>query len=151
MRYEAKTFKASPLVECSCGCGTKFTLYDKEGRKRLYANGHNTRKYDDPTQYKREWNHRNREQRSAYKKEYGHKRKADLLKLKGSKCTVCSLEYDGTNAPVFDFHHRNPKEKKFALSLISLYNKVWESILQEAEKCDVVCSNCHRMIERSSY
>jgi hypothetical protein len=44
---------------------------------------------------------------------------------------------------VLDFHHRDPKEKDIDVStLIRKGNK--NKILKEVEKCDVLCSNCHR-------
>ncbi len=44
---------------------------------------------------------------------------------------------------VLDFHHRDPKEKDIEVSvLLRKGNKT--KILQEIEKCDVLCSNCHR-------
>lgn len=32
---------ANPLVECACGCGEVFPLYDESGRPRSYVSGHN--------------------------------------------------------------------------------------------------------------
>ncbi len=37
----------------------------------------------------------------------------------------------------------NTEEKEFQLDLRSLSNRKWESILIEAEKCILLCSNCH--------
>jgi superfamily II DNA helicase RecQ len=55
------------------------------------------------------------------------------------KCVEC-----GENRYwVLDFHHRNPKEKDIEVStLIRRSSKI--KILTEIEKCDVLCSNCHR-------
>jgi hypothetical protein len=51
----------------------------------------------------------------------------------------------GENNPiVLDFDHRDHKDKKYHISrMISTYN--WETIISEIEKCDVLCSNCHRI------
>ena len=43
---------------------------------------------------------------------------------------------------LLDFHHRNPKEKDFVIS-----NKArcgLETMIEEINKCDVLCANCHR-------
>ena len=45
-----------------------------------------------------------------------------------------------------DFHHRNPKEKKFDVSNMITWGKSRKLILEEIEKCDAVCSNCHRKL-----
>ena len=47
------------------------------------------------------------------------------------------------NIPViFDFHHRNPEKKEFVWAKMKL--KSDEKILSELDKCDLLCSNCHR-------
>lgn len=50
-----------------------------------------------------------------------------------------------THIAVLDFHHRDPKKKDFTIS--SCYKThSEEKILLELEKCDVLCSNCHRIL-----
>lgn len=44
---------------------------------------------------------------------------------------------------VLDFDHRYNEIKLFNLGHVS--SQSWEVIIQEIEKCDVVCSNCHRI------
>lgn len=41
-----------------------------------------------------------------------------------------------------DFHHRDPSEKEFDWN--KLRKRSWESIAFELDKCDLLCSNCHR-------
>ncbi len=61
------------------------------------------------------------------------------------KCIKCG--YDECFAAL-DFHHRNPKEKEYdihkLLHLSPLKSKNIDKIFKELEKCDVLCSNCHR-------
>lgn len=59
----------------------------------------------------------------------------------GGGCKIC-----GYNKCIdaLDFHHRDPLTKKFSIS-----NKGGHSIgdlKKEAEKCDILCANCHREI-----
>lgn len=63
-----------------------------------------------------------------------------LINLKGGKCIKC-----GYNRCIFalDFHHRDPLNKQFNLSSINL-SKNLEVLKKEVDKCDVLCSNCHR-------
>ena len=51
---------------------------------------------------------------------------------KGLFSTVC-----------MDFDHRDPHEKKANIS--RMYQNTMEQILDEIAKCDLVCSNCHRI------
>lgn len=150
-RYISKKYKEAPTIECACGCEKIFKAVDKEGRLRKYISGHNNRKYENPTQYKREWNHRNRKQRYELKKRTSYKRRLTLLKQRGGKCVICGLEYNGKNAAVFDFHHREPEKKEFNLGLNAVVNFSWEKLLTESEKCDILCANCHRILNSKEY
>ncbi len=137
-------------IKCACGCGNLLTPTDKYGRKRTHISGHNNRKYDDPTEYKRAWNHRNRDKRYVYKKKYTRERKIMLIGISGNACQHCGLKFDGTNDCVFDFHHNTPTDKKFGLNLAMMNNKSWDSILKEHAKCSLLCANCHRL-EHNNY
>lgn len=78
-------------------------------------------------------------------------RKAKLVEMLGGKCQRCG--YDKCLAAL-SFHHRDPTEKKFALSVKGLCHK-WDDIVEEAKKCDLLCMNCHaeehneRMIKKA--
>jgi hypothetical protein len=39
-------------------------------------------------------------------------------------------------------HHRNPEEKYFQLGN-QITNRKWEVVLNEVDKCDLICANCH--------
>lgn len=64
--------------------------------------------------------------------------KEECLRRKGGKCEKCG--YDKCNRAL-SFHHINPKEKEFNLARI--YNKSYEVIFKELDKCILVCMNCH--------
>lgn len=129
-------------IECACGCGEKIDLLDSYGRKRKFISGHNGRKYSDPTQYKREWNHRNRLSRYEYKKKYHRKKKVDCIIYRGGKCEGCGIRYDGKNACIFHLHHLDPKNKNFSIGN-QVLNKAWKTIIKELKKCVLLCANCH--------
>jgi ribosomal protein L30E len=67
-------------------------------------------------------------------------RKEILNALKTCGCCCC----DENDINCLDFHHINPEEKEFNMSAAP--NKTIDKILNEASKCVVVCSNCHRKI-----
>lgn len=75
---------------------------------------------------------------------YVTKRRKDLKKAlveyKGGKCEHCG--YNRCIAAM-DFHHKNPKEKEFGLSQRGL-TKSLEVLKKEADKCLLLCANCHR-------
>lgn len=93
------------------------------------------------SKYHKQWYQEHKE----YRKAQIRKRKKEIrtwmrsLRLACSKC--------GEDHPAcLDFHHRDPKKKEFNLSsgMVSTYGYSKEKILREMEKCDVLCSNCHR-------
>ncbi len=152
MRYISKKYREeNEEIKCKCGCGETFLKYDKEGRERKYISGHNGRKYKDPTQHKREWNHRNRKSRFKYKTEFGHKRKVKLVQQFEGKCKYCIYSYDGMNASAFDFHHIVPALKSFSLSMVAMVNRKWSEIEEEVKKCELICSNCHRELHSGGW
>lgn len=131
------------IIECACGCGQKFEKHDKHGRIRKFISGHNTkRQFADPTEFKRQWNYRNRKKRQEYKQKFHRKRKIELLRYKGNKCECCDLEYNGKNAAIFHFHHL--RDKKFTIGN-KLIDFKWKEILLEVDKCILLCANCHEM------
>jgi hypothetical protein len=50
---------------------------------------------------------------------------------------------------VLDLHHKDPKEKEFCLG--EIVHRGWSKkrILEEVEKCDVHCANCHRELHHN--
>lgn len=68
-------------------------------------------------------------------------RKQNLISVFGSKCCLCGFN---SFPEALEFHHVNPKEKEFILS--SNVMKSLDKQLNEAQKCILVCANCHRGI-----
>lgn len=70
------------------------------------------------------------------------KRKQELVQIMGGKCAICGYDkYIGA----LEFHHINPIEKKYGLS--SGNCKSIETDIEEAQKCILLCANCHREVE----
>lgn len=63
------------------------------------------------------------------------------MTLKGNKCKQCG--WTG-NIAAFAFHHPDPSKKEFGISSAITTN--WEKYWKEAEKCDLLCSNCHMIL-----
>jgi 5-methylcytosine-specific restriction endonuclease McrA len=82
--------------------------------------------------------------RAEYMKKAVAKRRKRLKKMvityKGGKCLVCGYnKYAGA----FDLHHIHSSKKEFGLSARGL-TRSWEKIKKEADKCVLLCANCHR-------
>lgn len=67
--------------------------------------------------------------------------KLQAIKLLGNRCCLC-----GYNRCIdaLEFHHKNPHEKEFKLG--SGNTMSWKDYKNEALKCILVCSNCHKEI-----
>jgi len=104
------------------------------------AYGESRRKTQEYKEYQKEWlkTHPN------YTTEKCRKMKQKAIEYKGEKCLICSVEFDGNNACIFDFHHRDLNKKD--LSIGQLITRKWEKIKSELDKTDLMCSNCHRLI-----
>jgi len=64
--------------------------------------------------------------------------KLELVRIKSSRgCKVCGMK----NGLALDYHHRDAGQKVADVS--SLAKTSLARALAEAEKCDVLCSNCH--------
>ena len=70
----------------------------------------------------------------------GLERKLELVKIKGGCCERCGYS---KNLAALEFHHLDPVEKEMQLDMRALSNRNWDIVLAEAEKCILLCSNCH--------
>jgi len=75
-------------------------------------------------------------------------RKLELIKEKGGKCKICG--YD-KNIAALEFHHIDPSKKSFQLDSRHLSNTTTEKLIEEANKCILVCANCHRELHNKQF
>lgn len=76
--------------------------------------------------------------RKEIHRQYRIKRRTPIIKFKLSNpCAICGEE----NISILDFHHIDPKEKKFKVSLG--YFKPLKELKQEIAKCIIICHSCH--------
>ena len=68
-------------------------------------------------------------------------KKEELVKYKGGKCEVCG--YDKC-IDALEFHHINKDTKSFGIG--GRLTRSLNELKKEADKCILVCSNCHREI-----
>jgi hypothetical protein len=152
-KYHKKVYDNAPMVECVCGCGTLIKSKDKYGRDRKYKNGHNGRRHKDKKAAYRWWYHNSCDKAKKYQywKDRLHKIKITLIGLKGGQCKECGIKYNGKNASIFDFHHVNPSKKKFLLNITTFKNVGLPKCIEEAKKCELLCSNCHRLLHTGGW
>lgn len=99
--------------------------------------------YKDPEkakQARQDWYQRNADKVRENSKRHKQDRQAELNKLKESNpCADCGKFYP---AYVMDFDHLGDKVASVAAMM---KNRGWQTILEEIAKCELVCSNCHRI------
>lgn len=83
-----------------------------------------------------------KEERQRANSRFNRKMRAWLNSLKDKPCYKCGLSWPPC---VMDWHHRDPTTKLFNMaSAHRIKDKT--KILAEAAKCDLYCSNCHRIL-----
>jgi transcription elongation factor Elf1 len=65
-----------------------------------------------------------------------------LVEYKGGKCILCGYH---KIIGALELHHIDSSKKDFGLSAHGL-TKAWVKVKKEADKCILVCANCHREI-----
>ena len=71
----------------------------------------------------------------------GLKCKYEYIMKRGGKCECCG--YD-KNLSALEFHHLNPEEKEFQIDVRMFSNHNLEKLEVELDKCELLCSNCHK-------
>lgn len=71
-----------------------------------------------------------------------HERYAAIQTLKSKPCLACGETYPWH---VMDFDHRDPSAKVEQISTMVKTYVPWARILEEIEKCDLLCVCCHRL------
>ena len=98
----------------------------------------------DKRTYDRQWyaDHPEYRERQITLKTERRKRHVNMVREEKAKrgCEDC-----GEGDPkVLDLHHRDPATKKFTFGKSGNLSLSWPRIVEEINKCDVLCANCHR-------
>ena len=72
-----------------------------------------------------------------------YKQKAAAVAYKNNKCGRCGIS---GNQEIFDFHHH--RDKKDTVSNLIANNRKWSIILEELDKCEMLCCMCHKESHR---
>ena len=66
-----------------------------------------------------------------------------LIKRNNMTCDICKEKFP---REVLEFHHPVEEEKKFNVSVNEFRTiEIKQEVLDEADKCAILCSNCHRL------
>lgn len=90
--------------------------------------------------YFKHWTERNQE--LAQRRKDLSKRFKDYKRT--LRCQSC-----GKTGLCLSFHHKNPKEKSHTVTYMVTHIFSWQHILDEINKCDVLCTNCHRKLHKN--
>ena len=71
-------------------------------------------------------------------KDKGLKNKIKLLDMKGKYCQKCGYN---KNTAALCFHHT--RDKLFGIDIRKCSNTSWKKLVEETNKCIVLCQNCH--------
>jgi len=94
------------------------------------------------TEYVKIWLLKNPNKSSEYAWNRKLRAREKMKKLKINGCAICG--YNKCN-DALDFHHTNPEDKKFPLSIDGM-NRTPNAIINEVNKCILLCRNCHTEI-----
>jgi len=70
-------------------------------------------------------------------------KKLAIVEYLGGACVKCGATLEDIHWTAFDCNHIDPSQKSFAIG--SAGHNI-ENIKDELDKCELVCSNCHRKI-----
>lgn len=98
-------------------------------------------------EYKNEWDRAHKEDIKIRKRIRGALIKKALVEYKGGSCSVCGYN---KNIAVLSFHHINDEnnQKEYDISIRMGNRCSLETLKKEADKCILVCENCHREIHQ---
>jgi len=68
------------------------------------------------------------------------------VEYKGGKCEVCGY---GRCIGALEFHHKDLSKKDFGISEKG-YTRSWKRVMEELDKCIMICANCHRELHAQS-
>ena len=71
--------------------------------------------------------------------------KERALQYKGGCCVSCGYNQ---HPAALQFHHKVPTEKEVTWTKLRL--RSWDKIIEELDKCEILCANCHSILHSKS-
>ncbi len=110
--------------------------YKDKKQQQEYMKKYNKKHYAENIDYYRD---KNKQLRKDLKQTIKDIKKNGQCKYCGESDSIC-----------LDFNHKNPKEKKFNISMAPNMRVTRKQLREEIEKCELVCANCHRKLHRNT-
>ncbi len=96
---------------------------------------------------RREYHKRQYQNNPAYYKESARRREREIQEfIQRQKVGLFCRRCGNSDIRVLDFHHFDSSTKEVNIAQIAYKGWGKERILQEIAKCEVLCSNCHRIL-----
>ena len=134
LNHRKNCLKCNPLGERLFYRGKRVSPKDENGKRILIKQNFICKNCN------REFKHKTRNKicSSCRNLEKRHKQRKKAIERKGKQCIICGYNkcYD-----CLDFHHIKGTDKNFNLS--TAWQKKWEEIENEIQKCFLLCRNCH--------
>lgn len=126
---------------------TQMAYKDPEKRKE-YLRQWRIKNKESIKEKQREWWEKkcSQEQRKSYHGRSQHYRNQKIDRLKkelGGKCVGCGTTHN------LQFDHVDRTQKSFTIS--ANRDKLYELLLEEAKKCQLLCKECHKIKTRTNY
>ena len=152
-KYNFKFEQLNPKCPIECGVNEKYCGTCEIKKPKSEFNKNKTKKdglnsicrecsNDRSKKYYSENQEKHKKVIQERNKKYQFKIRSKIFEyFKDNPCVDCGE----TNPIVLEFDHKDDVDKQFELSTGIHRGYKWEKIQQEIEKCDVRCSNCHKI------
>src|SRR5215813_2985061 len=90
----------------------------------------------------------NKHQNYSTQQDRARRRRLLLIQQKGGRYERCGYK---RNQAAIAFHHIEPSTKSFQIDLRTCSNTSWNALLAEAQKCLLLCLNCHAEIHNPDF
>lgn len=105
-------------------------------RDRDYYHKNKIKRYQQSKKHRAKYKEKYNEIIRNFIRERSRKQKLILVEEHGGKCIKCGYN---KFISALHFHHRDPSQKSFHLN----GSRSLETKRKEAQKCDLLCANCH--------
>ena len=122
-----------------CNHCKKNLTYDKFSKTNLTKVSSRCKKCQ--SKYSKEHYRNNKEKYNLKSNKRNEKFNDLIVSTKNIPCMDCGKSYPSY---VMDFDHRDPSKKLFHVARGRALGKSLLQVKEEINKCDIVCSNCHR-------